>query len=165
MASTIVVEKNVMVRMRDGVLLATDVYRPEGPGPLPAIVQRTPYDKEGAALRNYAFEVMRAVQAGYVCVVQDTRGRYLSEGEFNPFFDDGSDGFDTIAWVAAQSWCDGNVGMAGGSYFGATQWRAVRTTFGATNAPRRTVAGGTTRAPVAANRVSSHPANLSGTLS
>lgn len=128
MASEIVVEKNVMVRMRDGVLLATDVYRPAGAGPLPAIVQRTPYDKEGAALRNYSFEVMRAVQAGYVCVVQDTRGRYLSEGEFNPFFDDGRDGFDTIAWVAGQPWCDGSVGMAGGSYFGATQWRAASET-------------------------------------
>ena len=80
MPSEIIVEKNVKVAMRDGVGLATDVYRPQGAGPLPAIVQRTPYDKEGAALRNYAFEVMRAVQAGYVCVVQDTRGRYLSEG-------------------------------------------------------------------------------------
>ncbi len=125
MASEIVVEKNVMVHMRDGVLLATDIYRPADAGPLPAIVQRTPYDKEGVALRNFAFEVMRAVQAGYVCVVQDTRGRYLSEGQFNPFFDDGRDGFDTVAWVARQLWCDGNVGMAGGSYFGATQWRAA----------------------------------------
>ena len=92
MPSEIIVEKNVKVPMRDGVELATDVYRPQGTGPLPAIVQRTPYDKEGAALRNYAFEVMRAVQAGYVCVVQDTRGRYLSDGEFDPFFDDGPDG-------------------------------------------------------------------------
>src|SRR4051794_40296998 len=128
MASEIVVAKNVMVTMRDGVSLATDVYRPVGADPVPAIVQRTPYDKEGAALRNYSFEVMRAVQAGYACVVQDTRGRYLSEGEFNPFFDDGADGFDTVAWVAGQPWCDGNVGMAGGSYFGATQWRAASET-------------------------------------
>ena len=125
MPSEIIVEKNVKVAMRDGVELATDVYRPQGAGPLPAIVQRTPYDKEGAALRNYAFEVMRAVQAGYVCVVQDTRGRYLSDGEFDPFFDDGADGADTIEWVAAQPWCSGEVGMAGGSYFGATQWRAA----------------------------------------
>jgi len=125
MPSEIIVEKNVKVPMRDGVELATDVYRPQGTGPLPAIVQRTPYDKEGAALRNYAFEVMRAVQAGYVCVVQDTRGRYLSDGEFDPFFDDGPDGADTIEWVAAQPWCSGKVGMAGGSYFGATQWRAA----------------------------------------
>ncbi len=128
MASEIVVEKNVMVRMRDGVSLATDVYRPADAGPLPVILQRTPYDKEGVALRNFAFEVMRAVQAGYVCLVQDTRGRYLSEGRFNPFFDDGRDGFDTVAWVAGQPWCDGNVGMAGGSYFGATQWRAASET-------------------------------------
>ena len=125
MASEILVEKNVMVAMRDGVALATDVYRPAAGAPLPAIVQRTPYDKEAVVLRNYALEVMRAVQAGYACVVQDTRGRYLSQGEFHPFFDDGADGADTIAWVAAQPWCDGVVGMAGGSYFGATQWRAA----------------------------------------
>jgi len=125
MPSEIIVEKNVKVPMRDGVELATDVYRPQGAEPLPAILQRTPYDKEGAALRNYSFEVMRAVQAGYVCVVQDTRGRYLSDGAFDPFFDDGADGADTIEWVAAQPWCSGKVGMAGGSYFGATQWRAA----------------------------------------
>jgi putative CocE/NonD family hydrolase len=121
----IVVEKNRMVRMRDGVALATDVYRPADGGPVPAILQRTPYDKEGAQLRNYSLEVMQAVQAGYACVVQDTRGRFASEGEFDPFFADGADGADTIAWVAAQPWCDGAVGMAGGSYFGATQWRAA----------------------------------------
>lgn len=125
MPSEIHVDKNVMVPMRDGVALATDVYRPAGTGTLPAIVQRTPYDKEFSALRNYAFEVMRAVQGGYACVVQDTRGRYQSQGEFDPFLDDGADGADTIAWVAAQPWCSGAVGMAGGSYFGATQWRAA----------------------------------------
>ncbi|MBV9046846.1 MAG: CocE/NonD family hydrolase [Solirubrobacterales bacterium] len=114
-----------MVTMRDGVALATDVYRPAGTSALPAIVQRTPYDKEFSALRNYSFEVMRAVQGGYACVVQDVRGRYLSQGHFDPFFDDGADGADTVAWVAAQPWCSGTVGMAGGSYFGATQWRAA----------------------------------------
>ena len=125
MASEILVEKNVMVPMRDGVALATDVYRPAGGEPLPAIVQRTPYDKEGVALRNYAFEVMRAVQAGYACVVQDTRGRYQSQGEFHPFLDDGVDGADTIAWVAAQPWCDGAVGMAGGSRTSAPDYLAA----------------------------------------
>src|SRR5579871_1570324 len=113
MPSQIIVEKNVMVAMRDGVALATDVYRPADADPLPAILQRTPYDKEAAALRNFSLEVMRAVQAGYVCVVQDTRGRFLSEGTFDPFFDDAADGVDTIAWTAAQPWCSGEVGMAG----------------------------------------------------
>jgi uncharacterized protein len=123
--SQIVVDKNVMVPMRDRVALATDVYRPAGTAGRPTIVQRTPYDKEDAALRNYSFEVMRAVQAGYAVVVQDVRGRYLSEGEFHPFFDDADDGADTIAWAAAQPWSSGQIGMAGGSYFGATQWRAA----------------------------------------
>jgi uncharacterized protein len=125
MPSEILVEKNVMVQMRDGVALATDVYRPAGADPLPAIIERSPYGKEFVAQRNYSFEVMHVVQAGYACVVQDTRGRYLSEGDFNPFFDDAADGADTISWAAAQPWCSGAVGMAGGSYFGATQWRAA----------------------------------------
>ena len=111
MPSEIVVEKNLMVAMRDGVQLATDVYRPADEAPLPAILQRTRYDKEGAALRNYSFEVMRAVQAGYACVVQDTRGRYLSEGEFDPFFDDGADGVDTGSIRAAPSnWGSASIG-------------------------------------------------------
>ena len=125
MSSQIVVEKDVMVQMRDGVALATDVYRPADAPPLPAILQRLPYDKELSMICNSAVELSRAVQAGYVCVVQDTRGRYRSEGSFDPFVDDGRDGADTVAWVAAQSWCDGTVGMAGPSYVGATQWRAA----------------------------------------
>lgn len=114
-----------MVRMRDGVVLATDVYRPAGGASVPAILQRTPYDKESSAIRNNAFELMRAVAAGYACLVQDTRGRYASEGTFRPFVDDAADGADTIAWAAAQPWCSGAVGTAGSSYLGAAQWRAA----------------------------------------
>ena len=58
-------------------------------------------------------------------VVQDTRGRYASEGEFNPFFDEAADGADAVAWAAGQPWSTGQVGMTGGSYFGATQWLAA----------------------------------------
>lgn len=123
----LVIDKNVMVPMRDGVRLATDVYRPEGDEPLPAVVQRLPYNKD-LPIANFSFDVLRAARSGYAVVVQDTRGRFASEGEFNPFFDEAPDGADTVAWVAEQSWCTGNVGMAGGSYFGATQWLAAKET-------------------------------------
>jgi putative CocE/NonD family hydrolase len=121
----LVVEKFLMVPMRDGTRLATDVYRPDGDGPFATVVQRLPYDKELVGLRNYSFDVMRAVQAGYAVVVQDTRGRFASEGEFTPFFDEAADGGDSVAWAAAQPWSTGRVAMVGGSYFGATQWLAA----------------------------------------
>jgi uncharacterized protein len=119
------IEKNVRVPMRDGVELATDVYRPDTTQPLPTLLQRLPYNKELPALVNVSLDVLRAVQAGYVVVVQDTRGRYASGGTFNPFFDEAADGADTVAWAAAQPWSTGQVGMVGGSYFGATQWLAA----------------------------------------
>jgi putative CocE/NonD family hydrolase len=118
------IEKNLMVPMRDGVLLATDLYRPDQPGPFPVLLTRLPYNKDGQLLSGY-FDVLRAVQAGYVVVAQDTRGRWASDGEFNPFFDEARDGADTIAWAAAQPWSTGAVGMIGGSYYGATQWTAA----------------------------------------
>ena len=118
-------DKNIMVGMRDGVRLATDVYRPEGDGPHPTIVQRTPYDKELPIMRNWSFDVLRAAQAGYAAVVQDTRGRFRSEGVFDAFTDEARDGAGTVAWAATQPWSTGAVGMAGGSYFGATQWLAA----------------------------------------
>lgn len=121
----LVIDKNIMVAMRDGIELATDVYRPEGAGPFPTIMQRTPYDKEQPALLHFSFDVLRGAQAGYAVVVQDTRGRFASEGDFDPFADDAADGADTIEWAAAQPWSSGRVGMVGGSYFGATQWLAA----------------------------------------
>lgn len=121
----IVVEKSLQIAMRDGVRLATDVYRPEAAGSWPTLVMRLPYNKEINSLLNFGFDVMRGAQAGYAIVCQDTRGRYASEGEFNPFFDEARDGADTVAWAASQPWSSGAVGMIGGSYFGATQWTAA----------------------------------------
>lgn len=115
----------VMVPMRDGVRLATDVFVPEVPAPVPAIVVRTPYDRTATALVNLRFDVLRAAARGYAVVTQDTRGRFASEGTFTPFADEAADGADTLAWVRAQPWCDGRVGMAGGSYLGVTQWAAA----------------------------------------
>jgi len=117
----ILIEKNVPVRMRDGVTLATDVYHPVGSEPAPVLFQRLPYNKEAIGTAT----IFRMVQAGYVVVVQDCRGVYGSEGVFSPFYQEPHDGADAIAWAASQSWSDGSVGMFGGSYIGATQWLAA----------------------------------------
>src|SRR6202044_80489 len=90
-----------------------------------ALVQRLPYDKELSALCNHVCEVNRLVAGGYAVVIQDTRGRYRSEGTFTPFADDAADGVDTLGWIREQPWCSGLVGMLGTSYYGATQWRAA----------------------------------------
>ncbi len=123
----ILIDKNTMVPMHDGVRLATDVYRLEGGPPAPVLLARTPYDKERAvAGSSNTFDILRAVQAGYVIVIQDVRGRFTSEGEFYPHFQEGHDGADTIAWAAAQPWSRGVVGGFGGSYLAVAQWLAAR---------------------------------------
>jgi putative CocE/NonD family hydrolase len=125
--ATILIDKGVMVPMRDGVRLATDVYRLDGASPAPVLLARTPYDKErGAAATGVPFDLLRAVQAGYAVVVQDVRGRYASEGAFGAQLQEGADGVDAIAWAAAQPWSAGVVGAFGGSYVGGTQWLPAR---------------------------------------
>lgn len=122
---TIVIEKNVPVRMRDGVILSADVFRPAAQGKYPVILQRTPYNKNLTTVGLLMFDVIRAAGEGYAVVIQDSRGRYASEGEFYTFRDDIADGYDTVEWCAVQPWSDGNVGMYGASYVGATQWLAA----------------------------------------
>ncbi len=117
------VETNVAVPMRDGTTLYANIYRPEGVGPFPVILQRTPYDKTMGARM---LDPLRATASGYAVMIQDTRGRYASEGEFYAFKDDINDGYDTVEWAAAQPWSSGKVGMYGGSYVGATQWQAAK---------------------------------------
>jgi len=112
---------NVMVAMRDGVKLATDIYRPARngapvEGKFPVVLERTPYNKDAGA-RSAAYLVSR----GYAVVLQDVRGRYQSEGRWVPIRDDPNDGFDTAQWIGAQPWSDGNIGTMGSSYDGATQ--------------------------------------------
>lgn len=102
--------ETVMVSMRDGVRLATDVHRPEGEGPWPVILIRTPYGKDGG--RNLAGE---ATKRGYALVAQDFRGRFASEGDDFPVFLHGGwgahqDGYDTVEWIAQQEWSNGKVG-------------------------------------------------------
>ncbi len=91
-------------------------------GPHPTLLTRTPYDK---ALRGPAPFVVRAATAGYAVVIQDVRGRFTSEGPFETFVNERQDGYDTLEWLGGQPWCDGNVGMFGGSYVGLTQWQAA----------------------------------------
>lgn len=116
--------RSCMVRMRDGVRLATDVYLPQEAGPAPAIVVRLPYDKAS----RYTFFPLLApsiTARGYALVVQDVRGKFGSEGETVAFVHETDDGWDTLDWVANQEWSDGTAGMFGDSYYGFTQWAAV----------------------------------------
>src|SRR5689334_6391435 len=119
------VEHDVAVPMRDGVVLSADVYRPDGDRPVPAIVNRTPYDKRRPMTPLAALDPERAVAAGFALVCQDTRGRFASGGQFLPFVHERHDGYDTVEWAAAQAWCNGEVTMAGRSYGAATQWAAA----------------------------------------
>ena len=114
------VDKNVMVPMRDGMRLETDIYRPPGPGPFPALVSRSPYGRTaGRAGTGADFWV----PLGYAYVTQDCRGRFGSEGDYTPHLSEGPDGYDTIEWVAEQPWCNGAVGTTGQSYLGADQYQ------------------------------------------
>jgi putative CocE/NonD family hydrolase len=133
----VVLENAVMVPMRDGVRLATDVYRPalDGsalPGPWPVILERTPYGRNRPSRSERSLaqperpkeraEVARIfVERGYVVVYQDVRGRYDSEGQYRKYLDDAPDGYDTCAWVLRQGWCNGKIGTKGLSYAAHTQ--------------------------------------------
>lgn len=116
-------ERGVMVAMRDGVRLATDLYLPArdgrpAPGPFPAILERTPYSRQGLGSVAAAKFFCRH---GYAAAVQDVRGRYDSEGEWYPFAREAPDGYDTVEWLGGQEWCDGKVGTVGLSYSGSDQ--------------------------------------------
>src|SRR6267143_874303 len=114
----VVIDKNVPMRTRDGVSLMSDVYRPDSTGKFPVLVVRTPYDKSaGMALTEKDYFPPR----GYVVVVQDTRGRHSSEGDFYPFVHEARDGYDSVEWAAALPCSDGKVGMVGQSYLGLVQ--------------------------------------------
>lgn len=123
----IVVERDLPAKMRDGVTLYADVYRPEGPGRFPALLMRTPYDKDGAQQSARRAMTVAAVRRGYVVVVQDARGQFKSEGRFVPYAQEIDDGFDTIEWVATLPFVDGQVGTFGLSYPGAVQWMTAPT--------------------------------------
>jgi putative CocE/NonD family hydrolase len=121
-----IVERDIMIAARDGVRLASDFYRPEGAGPFPAIVERTPYDKAAPSRseitatdgtpRSRAAVAQYFVDAGYAVIYQDCRGRYRSEGGFTKYLSEAADGYDTLAWLVAQPWCNGRIATMGLSY-------------------------------------------------
>ena len=114
-----VISRDVMVPMRDGVRLATDIYRPaSGVDPLggsfPTLLVRTPYDKSSPD--TVEKKGLYFARRGYAVVIQDCRGRYASEGEFYFLAQEAEDGFDTMDWLSHQPWSNGKVGTFGTSY-------------------------------------------------
>jgi putative CocE/NonD family hydrolase len=116
------IERHKAVPMRDGVSLYADVYMPAAPGKYPTIVTRTPYGSQRDAVHQ---NMMKFAQRGYAVVVQDVRGRYESDGKWEPFRDEAKDGYDTIEWAATQPFSNGKVATQGGSYLGHNQWQAA----------------------------------------
>jgi putative CocE/NonD family hydrolase len=116
----ITVLRNVEAKMRDGVTLRADIYRPKAEGKYPVLLIRTPYDKQWISGFGH-----KAATRGYVVIAQDVRGRFESEGEWYTFKNESQDGYDTVEWAAALPYSNGKVGMFGGSYVGATQFLAA----------------------------------------
>ena len=116
----VTIERGVTAKMRDGVVLRADIYRPKAEGKFPVLLQRTPYNKSNGV----SFGV-RAAARGFVTIFQDVRGRYSSEGEWYTFKNESNDGYDSVEWAAALPYSNGKVGMFGASYVGATQMLAA----------------------------------------
>ena len=121
-----IVERDIMIPARDGMHLATDIYRPEGAGPFPVILERTPYDKSAPSRseitaadprpRSREWLAQYFTDAGYAVAYQDCRGRYRSEGSFTKYLSEAADGYDTLAWLVRQPWCNGRIATMGLSY-------------------------------------------------
>lgn len=117
----LIFESDVKIAMRDGVQLTANIWRPKAEGRYPVVLMRSPYGKMDEKWEDGK----QYTAAGYVVVVQDCRGRGKSEGVWDPFRYDVEDGFDTQEWVGKQPWCNGDIGTAGGSYVGWTQWASA----------------------------------------
>ncbi len=111
-----------MAPMRDGVKLSTIIFLPDGTGPWPVVLIRTPYGKNSQTRANPEW-----TKRGFALVVQDCRGTFQSEGKYRPFVDDGVDGYDTIEWISKQPWANGKVGMYGASAMGIAANEAAMT--------------------------------------
>jgi putative CocE/NonD family hydrolase len=122
----VVIEHDVPARMRDGVVLRANVYRASDDGAYPVLLSRQPYDKNTNINLVYA-DPVRLAAAGYLVVMQDVRGRYASDGDFDPGVHEFEDGYDTVQWAAGLPGSNGRVGTWGRSYHAETQWRAAVT--------------------------------------
>jgi len=118
------IEFDVPATMRDGTVLRADVYRPGSGGPWPVLLTRHPYGK-GEPFFIGHIDPLGMAKRGFMVVIQDTRGRFASDGEWEPWTYEEADGYDTVRWAAALPGANGSVGMFGGSYFGNTQWMAA----------------------------------------
>ncbi len=121
----IIKEKNIPCTLSDGVVLRSDVYRPDDGQRYPVLMLRLPYDKETPRYYDEYLDVPRMVEAGYVVILQDVRGRFASDGDFYPFIHEGKDGYEAVEWAAELPFSDGNVGLFGMSYHGYTQLAAA----------------------------------------
>lgn len=120
----VAVEHNVPASMRDGTVLRADVYRPRTGCPHPVLLARLPYGKSTLGMIGI-LDPLSLARDGFLVVIQDTRGRFASEGEWEPWTHEADDGYDTVRWAAALPGSNGRVGMIGASYFGNTQWMAA----------------------------------------
>jgi len=119
--SRVRLERDVRVPMRDGVVLSAHVFHPADVArPLPVVLIRQPYGKDAHPYMHARGKYW--ARKGYVCVVQDVRGKYASQGRWEPIVNEADDGWDTLDWIATQRWCNGDIGMAGESYHALTQW-------------------------------------------
>jgi len=116
----VIYEQDVPMKTRDKTILRSDICRPDSPGKFPVLLKRTPYGK-------HKYKYLKLVRSGYVVIVQDTRGRYASNGKYVPFLSrdnmDAQDGFDTVIWAAKLPYSNGKVGTFGGSYDSYLQWK------------------------------------------
>jgi len=119
----IIIERNVAIPVRDGVVLRANVFRPDTTGEFPGLLTRTPYGKATGGFDRF-------VRAGYVVVSQDSRGRYASEGQYTLFTventGEAEDGYDSVEWLAARPYCNGQVGTFGSSYNAWMQWQLAQ---------------------------------------
>jgi uncharacterized protein len=120
----VAIEFDVPATMRDGVTLRANVYRPAGKGPWPTLLTRLPYCKDAVETITI-LDPVQAARKGFMVVIQDTRGRFASEGEWDPLRFEREDGYDSVEWAASLPGSNGRVGMYGESYFGNTQWAAA----------------------------------------
>ncbi|MDQ0252862.1 putative CocE/NonD family hydrolase [Evansella vedderi] len=121
----VLIERDVPCTVRDGVKLYANIYRPNKAGTYPVLLTRLPYNKNLPDFSHRYIDPIRAVLADYVVIIQDVRGRFASEGNFEPFVQEAEDGYDTVEWAARLPYSNGKVGMFGLSYYGFTQLYAA----------------------------------------